>query len=219
MPGLSYTRLRYSTRWWCLLVPLALAGIMLQTYPQSDSALVQHEQNLPLDFEPALPQLELTGYVDPLAGFSARVPLNWQRVQISAPSDAGVTVSFESPPTGLDDLFADYLMVDIQPGQRVEVLAAPSDEQILMQIAGLEVYRERIPLDHHPVAGIHLDLVVWQVTFRQPGYAVGIYAIGERREEARLERLLIEFAHSFELPAPPFLVTRAGSWSATQVAG
>lgn len=156
---------------------------------------------------PRLPLPEMVGFLDPTAGFEARVPQRWSRNLLNTPEDAGITVSFESPRSGEGDLFADYLMIDIQPGSVVEVLEQLPVERTEMIVAQQTVYRERIVLDNHPVADTHLDLVAWQLTLRKPGYSIAIYVVGERREEARLERVLIEFAHSFSMPVPPFLLT------------
>lgn len=156
---------------------------------------------------PRLNTTEMVGFIDPTAGFEARVPLHWSRALLNTPQDAGITVSFESPQSDEADMFADYLMIDIQPGSVVEVLEEQPDERTLMSVAGESVYRERISLDQHPVADTHIDLVAWQLTLRKPGYSIAIYVVGERREEARLERVLIEFAYSFSMPVPPFLLT------------
>lgn len=189
----------------CSDIKLPLPGLTTSKIDRDQAGIASVQEGF--SELPRLPEPEMIRFADPTAGFRARIPQRWQRSLINTPDDAGITVSFESPRSGENDKFADYLMIDIQPGSVVEVFERPADERTAMTVAGQTVYRERISLDNHPVADTHLDLLAWQLTFRKPGYSVAIYVVGERREEARLERVMIEFAYSFSMPVPPFLLT------------
>jgi len=198
-------RFSRSQKTWALLCVCAGLAVLLINEPQR--MLARHVASVSVGVDgPQLPRLEWVNHTDPAGGFDARVPRFWQRIHRVTPGDPGVTISFESPPSGPEDRFADYLMIDIQPGNRVTILEERATEIVPMRINGRTVLRERIVLSQHPVADTYIDLVAWQLTWRHTGYSVGIYAIGEQREEARIERLLIEFADSFSLPAPPFMV-------------
>lgn len=146
-------------------------------------------------------------YIDPLVGYEAQVPKGWQRVALDEPGDIGFSVSFESPPSHEQDSFSDYLLVEVLPGQLPEGFPVEPDERTVMQVAGQNVYRERIVLKDYPVGGTTIDLVAWQLKLVQNDYSVGMYVVGEQFNAAQLERILIEFAYSFTLHQSPFTLS------------
>lgn len=161
-----------------------------------ESATVIHESA-------RLPELgadDLTSYVDPVAGFSGRVPVGWSQVVLSKPHEDGYAVSFESPASNPEDVFADYLMVEFLEGASPEgFLATPADREEVT-IDGRSAYRERILLDDFDVGGDTIDLVVYQLTWLEIGYSLGLYAVGEQREQERLEQVFNAFVQSFVFP-------------------
>lgn len=203
---------------WALLVVLCLT-VMIGIRP--DSYLSREPSNA--DFETwqrshrladgvnsgisNLPPVDLIHFTDPLIGFDARVPLGWYRNVLAQGNEPGYTVSFESPPANDSDRFSDYLMLEVLPGGMPTGLNMPIEERLMMVVAGREVFRERVRLDQYAVGSELIDLIAWQIRFADPHLSFGIYVVGEADAAHRLERLLIEFAHSLELNNPPFIMT------------
>jgi len=151
--------------------------------------------------------LEMITYEDPSSGFTARVPAGWQRRSWTEPGEIGFTVSFESPPSDSSDVFADYLMVDIQPDRISAVFEQAPDQRVPIHLDGKELFAERITLDRYPVKDATLDLVVWQLRIEHAEHTIAVHAVGEKHEDARLERIITDFVYSFELLHSPFQVS------------
>jgi len=116
-------------------------------------------------------------------------------------------VTFESPPSNATDTFADYLMIEILPGRAEPGFSQVPDERVPMQFNGSEVFRERFILDDFPIEDTQIDLVAWQINLVSDEYTIALYAVGERREDPRLERFLIELAHAFAIRRAPFQIS------------
>lgn len=151
-------------------------------------------------------------YEDPHSGFSARIPAGWRSQSLTEPGEIGFTVSFESPPSDSTDVFADYLMVEIQPDSIPASFDRKPDERVAVFALGKDAYVERITLDDYPVKDTRLDLVVWQLFVENAEHTIAAHAVGEKHEDARLERILIDFAYSFELLQSPFQVVSKPDW-------
>lgn len=156
------------------------------------------------DKTPYLASPSTISYLDPDTGFEANIPESWMRISHTSVDDIGFTVSFESPASDPTDVFADYLMIDIQPARIEPVFAESPERRIAFNINSVDVLREQIVLEDYPVADTVLDLVVWQLILNEDLHSVGIYVVGEKSESEMLERVLLDFAFSFELPISPF---------------
>lgn len=156
---------------------------------------------------PSLPTPDMITYEDPQSGFTARVPSGWQRRSWTEPGEIGFTVSFESPPSDSTDEFSDYLMVDIQPDRIPAAFDKKPDERVSIHIDGHELFAERVSLKNYPVRDTTLNLVVWRLLIEDAQHTIAVHAVGEAREDARLERIILDFAYSFELIQSPFQVS------------
>lgn len=185
-----------------LLMPLMLFACSMEAdnvYMSNRYQFATHESDTPTLAVPVM-----TPYSDRQGGFETVIPSNWRRARDSEYRTGYMQVTFESPPSNSRDLFSDYLMIEILPGVSQPAFSHEPDERVAMTVDGSAVYRERFILDDYPVEDVTLDLVAWQIVLATPHYTLGLYVIGESREDARLERILIELAHAFSFKRPPF---------------
>ncbi len=186
------------SRWAIVLIPLVLSqlsGCGRQTADRPETAVA----SLSVD--------EVISYLDPVAGFSGKIPVGWRRITLSEPDEESYAISFESPPSDDDDVFADYLMVEFLAASEAEGFVADPEERLLVTIDGREAYRDKLLLDRFDVGQGQLDLVVYQLTLLEIGYSFGLYVVGEQHEAPRLSRVFDEFVDSFRFPSNPVQVS------------
>lgn len=155
----------------------------------------------------------LTRYVDPFYSFEVAVPSGWQRIvsldETTQPFDgleAGYVLGFESPRSAVDDRYADYVMIEILPGQEAAAFQSSGQERSAVVIDGRPAMRDRILLDAVPMPDASLSLVVYQATMRGLGFQVGLYAVGEQHEARAMELAFDALLTTFTLREAPYEV-------------
>jgi len=164
--------------------------------------------------QPGLNPIErIVRYNDEDYGFEVAVPENWRR-NIAATSDEelndlepGYAVGFESPRSGANDVFADYLMVEILPGARTGAFEADDAQTQTRLVDGRLAVIDQVNLDGFEIDGDRLDLVVFQAQIIELGFTVGIFAIGEQHEAAVLADAFQLALKTFKVPDDPFSVS------------
>lgn len=148
-------------------------------------------------------------HTDPVAGFALTLPDKWfRRVLNDSPEDSGgdeqqaggYAVTYLSPLTSDDDTFADYIMVELLPGDATGFTANTRTERQNIKVDGITAIRERIELLEYPVADGDIDLVAYQTIVTRARYSLGIYAVGQRHESVALESLFSRVIETFKLP-------------------
>lgn len=162
----------------------------------------------------SLPAIEkIVAYNDHDYGFELAIPDTWTRIY-AAEDDAdvdalepGYAVGFESPRSDPQDVFADYLMVEILPGAHTGAFESDgSNTQVVMVDSKVAIVDE-IKLEGFDVNGEQIDLIVFQAEIVELGFTVGIFAIGEQREAAILQDAFELVLKTFKIPEDPFAVS------------
>jgi len=161
-----------------------------------------------------LPAIEkIVAYSDIDYGFQLAVPETWSRI-LAAEDDAegdvlepGYAVGFESPRSDAQDMFADYLMVEILPGAHTGAFESDGTNSRVVMVDGHVAITDRIELDGFDINGQAIDLVVFQAEIVELGFTVGIFAIGEKREAATMQDAFELALKTFKVPEDPFAVS------------
>lgn len=152
-------------------------------------------------------------YFDDDYGFEVAVPEHWLH-NYAATSDEptqalepGYAVGFESPRSGANDLFADYLMIEILPGAHSGAFETDGSHTRVMVVDGRVAVVDRVNLDRFEIDNDRIDLVVFQAEIVELGFTVGIFVIGEQHEEAVLADAFELALKTFKVPDDPFSVS------------
>lgn len=162
---------------------------------------------------PRLPVLHANDwveYTDPVAGFQLRVPRSWTRQVLGSDDDEGVDTGYAVTylsPTSDNDLFADYIMVELLPQAETGFLANSSATRTVVEIDGRQAISERIILDDYPFDDQTVDLLVHQLTLSGIDYSLGVYVVGEIREEQRLNAVFKSVLQSFSFSSTEWLIS------------
>jgi len=150
-------------------------------------------------------------YRDEDYDFSMAVPAGWTPIVATAERvsshDEGYAIGFEAPRDDAPDRFADYVMIEILPGDRSGRFQTDGSQAQPVSIDGLQGVRERLAIDRHDMGDALLDLVVIQAEVRGLGFSVGFYAIGEPARRAMLENAFDLIIQTFEMDRPPFRIS------------
>ena len=170
-------------------------------------------------------------YVDPDFGFTLAIPAGWNAV-VAAESEAqmamhepGYAVGFESPREHADDVFSDYLMIELLPGAESGLFETNGSRRRPVTIDGRAAWRDELTIAagafgnrpaasvsgrssrEEPRAGDGRELVVRQAAIVGLGYTVGLYAIGESTREALMGDAFEMMLRTFRLTRAPFDVS------------
>jgi len=150
-------------------------------------------------------------YDDEDYAFSLAVPGGWDVIVAmsddTASSGEGYAVGFEAPRDGIGDRFAEYVMVEILPGDRSGRFVTDGSQAQPISVGGLHGVRERLAIDRHDMGDEQLDLVVIQAEVSGLGFTLGFYAIGEPSRRPVLESAFELMIRTFELDRPPFRIS------------
>lgn len=157
--------------------------------------------------------VELEAYLDPDFGFELAVPRGWTAV-VAAEDDAslallepGYAVGFESPQQHVGDVFSDYLMVEIMPGDESGAFDTDERKRRDVTIDGHTGWRDELALQADVSGTPAVDLIVQQASISGVGYTIGLYAIGEPARRAFLDDAFEVMLRTFRLPVAPFNVS------------
>ncbi len=155
---------------------------------------------------PVMAQSDWGDFIDPVSGFKARVPTGWTvLVMGDAHADnwydsEGHAITFQSPPSSDTDIYSDYIMVEFLPSAPAAAFISDDSEQIPVSIDGRSTVRERIVLRDFPVESASIDLVAYQLLTAELGYSMGLYVVGELREDQGLAEIFSIFRENFVFP-------------------
>jgi len=157
--------------------------------------------------------LDLDAYVDPDFGFMLGVPAGWTAVPVPE-SDAelamfepGYAVGFQSPREHATDIFTDYLMIEILPGDESGLFETDGSRRVETRVAGRRAWRDALTLPADTNDAANVDLVVRQAVMSGLGYTIGFYAVGEPERLGILEDAFEAMLRTFRLPRRPFDVS------------
>ena len=210
-------------------VAVAMAAVGLLAHRSIHEEPIGHERAA--HRATAFDTLELNAYVDPDFGFSVATPAGWRAV-VAAESDAqmamyepGYALAFESPRDD-DDLFADYLMVEILPGSESGLFETDGSRRRATRVDGRPAWRDelRLPMTvPAPIASAiapdaggstpagareaEVELAIYQASFAGLGFTVSLYAIGEGSRGDFMAGAFEIMLRTFRLGDEPFEVS------------
>ena len=149
-------------------------------------------------------------YHDVDYGFQLAIPENWSRIYAAEDErdadavEPGYALGFESPRAGEQDVFADYLMIEILPGAQSGAFESDGSNTKVVIVDGRVAVTDKIHLNGFDVDGNKIDLVVFQAEIVELGFTVGIFAIGQQHEADVLEDAFGLALKTFKVPDDPF---------------
>ena len=161
--------------------------------------------------------LLLERYEDSDYGFSLAVPAGWTRVFAAQPDgtevgnwpdelEPGYAVGFESPRSGSQDRFADYILIELLPGDEFGLFDAAEAQQLYFQSDHAQFAYDRLSINSALDDSIDVDLVIFQRGVQAFGYTLAFYAIGEPANEQILFEAFQIMLRTFEQIEDPFVV-------------
>lgn len=173
--------------------------------------------------------LDIEHYEDLDYGFKLAIPAGWRKIvtaeSVSEPVDSinsvndnersttpqslepGYAVGFESVQQNADDRFADYILIEVLPGNESGRFEAADSLRQAVTIDGRRTWFDRLEIDHVSSGTIDVDLVVYQAELSGVGYTVGLYAIGEPVREHLLAMAFEVMLQTFKVVRDPFSVS------------
>ena len=156
---------------------------------------------------PVLAQSDWGEYIDPVSGFQAQAPAGWSVSVLGTGAEVdnwfdseGHAVTFQSPASSSRDTYSDYIMVELLPFEPAAGFIVDSADRTEVSIDGRTAFRERIVLRDFPVDNTVIDLVAYQLVTEELGYSMGLYVVGELREDIRLKEIFSTFLQHFVYP-------------------
>lgn len=194
-----------------LLTFSALAATLGSAFAVTDGVLVV---GTPTTTKASLPAIEkIVAYNDFDYGFQLAIPDAWTRIYAAVDDldsdvlEPGYAVGFESPGSGAQDKFADYLMVEILPGAHTGAFTSDGTQTKVVMVDGRVAVTDIVELDGFDISGEEIDLIVFQAEIVELGFTVGIFVIGEKREAAVLADAFALALKTFKVPDDPFSVS------------
>lgn len=158
-------------------------------------------------------------YDDHDYGFSMAVPTGWSKIvydefaeyehpdaDVPLWSEPGYAVGFESPQSNEHDRFADYILIEVLPGEETGLFETTQENERLIQLETESVYYDRLFIDSEQDAAIEVDLVIFQRGVQALGYTVSFYAIGEPANEQVLFKAFKNMLSTFSQFNEPFVI-------------
>lgn len=161
--------------------------------------------------------LDLERYVDPDYGFSVAIPAGWTRIvaaetpvsetdDVLASLEPGYAVGFESPRSGLKDRFADYILIEVLPGDDSGLFEASEEQQQYLPFESEKIAYDRLAIDSATDDATEVDLVIFQRGVNALGYTLGFYAIGEPANEQTMFDAFQIMIRTFTQTSDPFVI-------------
>lgn len=177
--------------------------------------------------------LEIEPYEDLDYGFKVAIPVGWRKIvtaeseettvaahgtatgsdyESSDPAipvslEPGYAVGFESVQQNEDDRFADYILIEVLPGEESGRFEADDSLRQPVTIDGRNTWFDRLEIDQVNSGLIDVDLIVYQAELSGVGYTIGLYAIGEPIREPLLAMAFEVMLQTFKIVRDPFSVS------------
>lgn len=153
--------------------------------------------------------MDIEYYEDEDYGFSVAIPAGWNMIVAAQPENFGVlepgyTVGFEAPKDSENDLFADYIMIEILPGTDSGAFETDGSNRIEVSIDGRPGWIDSLEVKATETGLRDVDLTIYQAQFSGLGYTVGLYAIGEPNREDLMSAAFEILVRTFEFYLEPY---------------
>ncbi len=166
--------------------------------------------------------LSLERYDDLDYGFSVAVPAGWSKIVLGESaeqseiefatsgsplwSEPGYTVGFESPRGDKPDQFADYILIEVLPGDDTGLFDTTQADQRVLHVGHQSIDYDQLFVDSEKDDTIDVDLVIFQRGVQALGYTLSFYAIGEPANEQALFDAFQIMLRTFYQSSEPFVI-------------
>lgn len=155
--------------------------------------------------------LDIEEYDDEYYGFRVAIPSGWKKImaeQLEQPDEVvlepGYSIGFESPNQGHGDTFADYIMIEILPGNDSGLFLSDDGVRHSILVDGKPGWFDKLELDSSDAGLKDVNLTVYQAEIKGLGYTVGFYAIGEPDRDALMSAAFEVMLRTFTFTMEPF---------------
>jgi hypothetical protein len=152
----------------------------------------------------------IENYDDDDYGFSVAIPTGWIKV-VAAEAlekfevlEPGYTIGFEAPTQGNDDLFADYIMIEILPGTDSGAFETDGSNRLEVSIDSRPAWVDKLNVNAAVYGLDDIELTVYQAQISGLGYTVGLYAIGEPGREETMAAAFELMVRTFSFFIEPY---------------
>ena len=192
-----------------LLLGFSVSALLTMFYQIPGSSL--NAVAAPLEF--ALsddPLREITSYDDENYGFSVAVPAGWQKIiAMDIPEDydvlePGYAIGFEAPLEGGGDMFTDYIMIEIMPGNDSGAFDTDGSNRVEVSIDGRPAWIDTLSVNAASLGLSDIELTVYQAQISGLGFTVGLYAIGEPDREELMSEAFELLVRTFVFYVEPY---------------
>lgn len=163
------------------------------------------------------PILDLELYTDTDYGFSVAIPAGWTRIvaagdvavegnDVLASLEPGYAVGFESPREGFEDQFADYILIEVLPGDDIGLFESSDAQRRIIQSGSEPIAYDRLEVDGATDDASDVDLVIFQRGVKALGYTLGFYAIGEPTNEQAMFDAFQIILRTYNQTSDPFVI-------------
>lgn len=192
---------------------LLLATLLLAVFRWAP--LPGHEHQVASEFDRTSARASIDSirhYEDNVYEFSMAVPSNWKAIQANDVDDggelnSGYSIGFTSPRFSEEDPYSEYVMVELLPGIETGAFETDGSSRQVITIDGAPAIRDRLFIPADPDATDSVELVVYQAQIIEPGFTIGIYAVGEISEADWLKDAFEIVLRTITIPKAPFQVS------------
>lgn len=195
-----------------ILMPLFIgfgASALITLYQEPATAMPATASAL-VEVKASNSTFNIENYDDEDYGFSIAIPEGWSKV-VTAESledfdvlEPGYAIGFEAPHEGADDLFADYLMIEILPGSDSGAFETDGSNRIAVSIDSRPAWIDKLSVNAAVYGLEDVDLTVYQAQITGLGYTVGLYAIGEAGREETMAAAFELMVRTFSFFIEPY---------------
>ena len=152
----------------------------------------------------------IENYDDDYYGFSVAVPSGWvkvtavEKLEDFAILEPGYSIGFEAPIEGIDDLFIDYIMIEILPGADSGAFETDGSNRLDMSIDSRPAWVDKLTVNAAVYGLDDIELTVYQAQITGLGYTVGLYAIGEPGREKTMAAAFELMVRTFSFFIEPY---------------
>jgi hypothetical protein len=152
----------------------------------------------------------IENYDDDDYGFSVAIPAGWSKV-VAAETledfevlEPGYAIGFEAPHQGTDDLFSDYIMIEILPGIDSGAFETDGSNRIDVSIDSRPAWIDQLNVNAAIYGLEDVELTVYQAQISGLGFTVGLYAIGEPGREETMAAAFELMVRTFSFFIEPY---------------
>ena len=196
-----------------ILIPLFVgfsASALVTLYQEPETVMPAVHATVLEEARSTESMFNIENYDDDDYGFSVAIPAGWSKVVAVEPLEdfgvlePGYAIGFEAPYEGDNDLFADYLMIEILPGTDSGAFETDGSNRLDVSIDSRPAWIDKLNVNAAIYGLEDVDLTVYQAQISGLGYTVGLYAIGEPGREETMAAAFELMVRTFSFFIEPY---------------